>query len=238
MNNVWKTLSRIDVSEGVEKKGGLDYLSWAYAWAKLMEHYPDSTYEFHDPAFLPDGSVMVRASVTVLGTTHTMQLPVLDHRNKPIQNPNSFDFNSAQMRCLVKAIAMHGLGVGLYLGDLKETIKPSYYNEAVELITDGYPIPFHQFVKGLSEQDQIDTFNEAPKGEKTAFKNKWNELFKEAEQYFEDVVCALREGIDSNSHHGIIEIVEEMSDYEKKVIWGRLTDIEKQQIKNMMAEAA
>ena len=81
-------LSRIDVSEGVEAKGGLDYLSWAYAWHKLLEVYPDSTYEWGPGVAVEGGSVMVTTTVTVDGQPLTMQLPVMDHRNKAITNPN------------------------------------------------------------------------------------------------------------------------------------------------------
>ena len=59
---------------------------------------------------------MVKAGVTVGELTHEMTLPVMDNRNKAIQNPNARDISDAQMRCFVKAIAMHGIGIGLYLG--------------------------------------------------------------------------------------------------------------------------
>ena len=60
--NRYVALSRKDVSQGVERKGNLDYLSWAYAWNALVEEYPDSTYYFGEPTTFPDGSVMVRAT--------------------------------------------------------------------------------------------------------------------------------------------------------------------------------
>jgi len=117
MSNVWKTLSAIDCSKNVEKKGNLSYLSWAWAWQTLMEHYPDSTYAFCPPIFLDNETCEVHVSVTVEGKTHSMFLPVMDNRNKSIANPSTRDISDARMRCLVKAIAMHGLGIYIYAGE-------------------------------------------------------------------------------------------------------------------------
>ncbi len=119
--SVWKTLSAIDCSKHVEKKGNLSYLSWAWAWQTLMEHYPDSSYEYYPIEAYGDcpenATAEVSVSVTVKGVTHMMWLPVMDHRNKAIVFPTSRDISDARMRCLVKCIAMHGLGIYLYAGE-------------------------------------------------------------------------------------------------------------------------
>ena len=116
-NNVWKTLSAIDCSKHVEKKGNLSYLSWAWAWQTLNEHYPDSSYAFCPPTFLENQTCEVNVSVTVEGKTHSMWLPVMDNRNKSIVDPTTRDISDARIRCLVKAIAMHGLGLYIYQGE-------------------------------------------------------------------------------------------------------------------------
>jgi len=122
--SVWATLSAIDCSDHVEQKGKLTYLSWAWAWQKLMENFPDSTYDYAMPSSLENGTVEVSVSVTVQGVTHSMWLPVMDNRNKSIANPTTRDISDARMRCLVKAIAMHGLGIYIYAGeDLPEATK-------------------------------------------------------------------------------------------------------------------
>ena len=115
--SVWATLSAIDCSAKVEQKGKLTYLSWAWAWQTLMEHYPDSTYEYDIGNCLQNDTVEVNVSVTVQGVTHSMWLPVMDNRNKSIVNPTTRDISDARMRCLVKAIAMHGLGIYIYAGE-------------------------------------------------------------------------------------------------------------------------
>ena len=233
MTSKWKKLSRIDVSHGVERKGNLDYLSWAVAWSALMDEYPSSTYYFGEPITLPDGTMMVRAGVTVEGTTHEMQLPVLDHRNKPIAGPNAFDFNSAQMRCLVKAIGMHGIGIGLYLGKMSKVVSVSQFDRAQELIDAGDYIMFRQFVKGLSEQDQVDVFNGAPAGKKTEFKSAWRALLAQAESYFTEVLEAIEEAVASDDDLMLKETVSELSTYERQCVWSRLTSEQQQKVKEM-----
>jgi hypothetical protein len=117
MSNVWTTLSAIDVSKHIEKKGNLSYLSWAYAWGTLMKYYPEATYFYDEPNVDPNGTVEVEVELTIEGITRRMWLPVMDHRNKAIVNPTSRDVSDARMRCLVKCIAMFGLGHYIYAGE-------------------------------------------------------------------------------------------------------------------------
>jgi|TARA_Y100000385_G_C12917153_1_gene560887 hypothetical protein len=115
--SVWKTLSSINVNDHTEKKGNLTYLSWAWAWAVTKDHYPDSNYFFRESEIHSDGTMTVHCDVTIDGLSHEMWLPVLDHRNKPIPNPNAFQINTSKMRCLTKGLAMHGLGAYIYAGE-------------------------------------------------------------------------------------------------------------------------
>jgi len=127
--SVWATLSSIDCSAKVEQKGKLTYLSWAWAWQTLMEHYPDSTYEYGAPAGMTNDTAEVNVAVTVEGVTHRMWLPIMDNRNKSIVNPTTRDVSDARMRCLVKCIAMFGLGIYIYAGeDLPESTKTEVVN--------------------------------------------------------------------------------------------------------------
>ena len=126
--SIWETLSKIDVSENTEKKGNLTYLSWAWAWGTLKDHYPDATFEKHwfemgEPSYkIPyamdkQGYAYVMVSVRVLDHTICETFPVLDHRNNSVKTPNSFQINSSLQRCLAKAIAYHGLGHYIYAGE-------------------------------------------------------------------------------------------------------------------------
>ena len=129
-NTLWERLSQIDCSAHVEKKNGMTYLSWAWAWGKLKENCPDATFHKHlnqngYPAFKDEhGFAFVIVTVTAEGQSQTEVFPVLNHANKPIENPNSFQINTAMQRCLTKAISYHGLGHYIYAGeDLPETVK-------------------------------------------------------------------------------------------------------------------
>jgi hypothetical protein len=116
-------LASINVNEHVEKKNGLSYLSWAWAVDQLMRIDPTANWEFHEPKMFGE-SMMVSCTVTAFNKPITMHLPVMDHRNKAIKNPDAFEVNKNMMRCLVKAIACHGLGLYIYAGeDLPEEDK-------------------------------------------------------------------------------------------------------------------
>jgi hypothetical protein len=121
-------LLKVNVNDHTEKKNGLTYLSWAWAWAKVLEADPQANYEvkmfphIDNPNItLPymdlGGSCFVWVTVTIHGKPMTVQLPVMDYRNKCIPVPNAFDINTSIMRCLVKGIAMHGLGLYIYAGE-------------------------------------------------------------------------------------------------------------------------
>lgn len=123
-SNHFEQLAAISVSGHIEKKNNMSYLSWAWAVDKLMRIDPQANWAFRDSMIFPDGSMMVHCDVTVFGKTMYMFLPVMDHRNKAIVKPNAFDINKAMMRCLVKGIAVHGLGLYIYAGeDLPEEEK-------------------------------------------------------------------------------------------------------------------
>ena len=115
--SVWKTLSSINVNEHTERKGNLTYLSWAWAWAVTKQHYPDACYTFHDNEVHSDGTMTVHCDVIIDELAHEMWLPVMDHRNNAVANPNAFQINTAKMRCLTKGLSMHGLGAYIYAGE-------------------------------------------------------------------------------------------------------------------------
>lgn len=130
-NNYFVELNGINVQDKVEKKNGLTYLSWAWAWAELKKRYPDSTYTIYENAdglfYHTDGkTAWVKTGVTVNDIEHIEYLPVMDFRNKsiPLDSITSFDVNKAIQRSLTKAVARHGLGLYIYAGeDLPEEAK-------------------------------------------------------------------------------------------------------------------
>jgi len=117
MSSIWEKLSKIDCTAHIDKKGQFSYLAWTWAWAMVKEHYPLAEYHLEPDTVFPDGTMEVRVSVVIEGLQHTMWLPVLDFKNKAVQNPNAFDINASRMRCLVKCLAMFGLGHYIYAGE-------------------------------------------------------------------------------------------------------------------------
>ncbi|MBK6470322.1 MAG: DUF1071 domain-containing protein [Betaproteobacteria bacterium] len=119
--NYFAALSVINVNEHVEKKGGFSYLSWPFAVAQLRMAEPTASWEVRRFEGLPylatEAGVFVEVAVTVQGTCLSQIHPVLDARNRPIPQPTAFDINTSIQRCLVKAIALHGLGLYIYAGE-------------------------------------------------------------------------------------------------------------------------
>jgi hypothetical protein len=114
--NRFVELAAVNVNDHVEKKGSLSYLSWAWAVDQLLRRDPAASWSYGQPEKYGD-TMMVYCTVTAFGQPRTMQLPVMDHRNKAIANPDAFQVNTAMQRCLVKAIALHGLGLYIYAGE-------------------------------------------------------------------------------------------------------------------------
>ena len=141
--SVWSVLSKINCNDKTEKKNGLTYLSWSWAWGIVKENFADAKYEVHEYNGKPylydeDLGYMVKTSVTINGDTIPMHLPVMDGANKAMKNQiyfyktkygeksveqaSMFDVNKTIMRCLTKNLAMFGLGHYIYAGeDLPES---------------------------------------------------------------------------------------------------------------------
>lgn len=122
--NYFQVLNSLDVGDKTEKKNGLTYLSWAWAWAELKKLYPESTYTIYENAdgwnYHTDGrTAWVKTGVKVNGLEHIEFLPVMDFRNQsiPADKLTSFDVNKAIQRSLTKAVARHGVGLYIYAGE-------------------------------------------------------------------------------------------------------------------------
>jgi len=135
-NNYFARLNAINVNERVEKKGGFSYLSWPYAVAQLRLADPTATWEVRRfdglPYLATEAGVFVEVAVTVKGVTLSQIHPVLDGRNRPLLAPSAFDINTSLQRCLVKAIALHGLGLYIYAGeDLPQPVGADAANDPI-----------------------------------------------------------------------------------------------------------
>lgn len=124
--NYFTELYRVNVAEHVEKKNGFSYVSWPFAVAELRKRHPTATWEVVRFEGLPYQLTPLGFFVEVAVTVNEIRLsqihPVLDHANRPLKEPNAFHINTSIQRCLVKAIALHGLGLFVYAGeDLPES---------------------------------------------------------------------------------------------------------------------
>ena len=123
--NYFQKLYDIDVKEKMKKKNGLNYVSWAAAWAEVKKIYPDATYHIYERE-TPDGLIInyftdgktcwVKTGVTINSIEHIEDLPVMDFKNQSItlDKVTSSDVNKAIQRSLTKACARHGLGLYIY----------------------------------------------------------------------------------------------------------------------------
>lgn len=139
------TLYNLNVNDKVEKKDNLTYLSWAYAWAEFKKIYPSATYRIimnpdtHLPYFQDSMGIITMTEVTADDLTYQMWLPVMDSKNKAMKSEpysyqvwdnyskqyvektvaaaTAFDINKTIMRCLVKNLAMYGMGLYIYAGE-------------------------------------------------------------------------------------------------------------------------
>ena len=137
------TLLKLNVNEHTEKKGNLTYLSWAWAWAEALKADPQATFhvemfgEYLDKCYIDiNGTAMVWVTVNMFGKPMMCQLPVMDHRNKPITNPDAFAVNTAIMRCMTKALSLHGLGLYIYAGEDLPEADTSLIDKIADAIRD------------------------------------------------------------------------------------------------------
>lgn len=141
--NYFMELNNINVSGKTEKKNGLTYLSWAWAWGEIKKIHPDAFYTIYENAqgwpYHTDGrTAWVKTGVTVDGLEHIEYLPIMDFKNKsiPVENITSTDVNKTIQRSLTKAVARHGLGLYVYAGeDLPEEERIEEQKAKVEIIS-------------------------------------------------------------------------------------------------------
>jgi hypothetical protein len=169
---VFERLSAINVNEHVEKKDNLTYLSWAWAWSETKRACPDATYKIGETTYDDALGFMCHTTVTIEGETLEMWLPVMDGKNKSMKKTaysystrfgdkqvdaaTTFDINKTIMRCLVKNLAMFGLGIYIYAGeDLPEgestTTKAEAPKKTAPAVGDALP----DLKKGTANWDAV-----------------------------------------------------------------------------------
>ena len=161
--SVFDTLYEVDVNEHTEQKGGLTYLSWAWAWKEVKQKYPDANYTIYERDseygainYFTDGKTCwVKTGVTIGGLEHIEYLPVMDFKNKsiPLDQVTSFDVNKTIQRSLTKAVARHGLGLYIYAGeDLPEGAVPKHWNADLIEQAEQLQVDYDKYAKIIGKE--------------------------------------------------------------------------------------
>jgi hypothetical protein len=236
--STFEILSQIDVNSMTEKKGKFTYLSWAAAWQVLMEKFPDATHDILEDVYYPDQTMEVRTSVTIDGHCLKCWLPVIDHNNKAIKNPNAFDVNKNRMRCLTKNLALHGLGIYIFRGEDIPSPPPvvateEQKQELLSLLASKDGSGLIVFVKeaGTELMDQL--FNSAPKGQKSRFKQEVRDLYQEGNESVKADLLAIQTALADGSADGLKEIMDELSTTELTLVEAAMTETEKHSIRTL-----
>jgi len=168
--HIWETLSAIEVKGHLKQRGQFSYLPWANAWGLLMSAFPEA--EFHegefthangttlDAQFYPDETARVTVAVTIGEHTLSMWLPVMDMRNNAIKNPNAREISDAKARCLVKTLAMFGLGHSVYAGAVDE-VHDEPAPHAIARAVPEPPAPSNGKANGLLSPAQLQQVTQA-----------------------------------------------------------------------------
>ena len=186
-------LLKLNVNEHTEKKQNLTYLSWAWAWQEALKVDPAATFHvqtFGDKPYMDvNGTAMVWVTVTMGGRSRTCFLPVMNSQNAPIsaagrtfkdkygnekvEKLDSFNVNTAIMRCMTKCLSLFGLGLYIYAGEdlpeegeVKEEEKVEPKKEEpkkVEKKTDPNKFPLYSAKEIIAMADKKPEFSKQDK---------------------------------------------------------------------------
>ena len=239
--SVWDKLSAINVNDHTEKKGQFTYLAWTWAWAEVKAIYPEANYILLPDEVYADGTREVRCEVSIDGLTHPMWLPVTNHQNKAIPNPNAFDVNTARMRCLVKCLAMFGLGHYIYAGESFPQA-PSYTEEQkaqlLDLMAKKDGIGIRIFYQSVGQEVMDALFNSAEQGKKTAFKQEIRDLYAKGNEQIKSTVGAIQAALSEQQADSVAEILAELTGDERRLVNAALSEVELHQINEIERAAA
>lgn len=218
---VWETLHNVNVNERVEKKGNLSYLSWAWAWGVLMEHYPESVYTFREPVDRHDGTCEVWVDLTIKEgdkeVSRAMWLPAMDNRNAAIKNPDARKISDTRMRCLTKAISMFGLGHYIYAGEdlpqsdldeVKQGFTKEQRNIFLEFVECGQVLDLWLFRKDVGDEIYSALHGSFDSGAKVSGKKRVAEMEAEVPEKFAELSLSFAACIDEGDEQGVHEFSE------------------------------
>ena len=217
MENYFVELNNVNVNDRIEKKNGLSYLSWAWAWSEIKKRHSDATYTIYENKdgwnYFTDGRTgWVKTGVTVNNIEHIEYLPIMDFRNKSItvESITSFDVNKAIQRSLTKACARHGLGLYIYAGeDLPED------NLGIDAIKNEIKQEKAKATRELNKQ--VAEYNKSPEGLESRYKNLYKVVqgMPQIDQYRRDKVLMSK----------VLEVLDDLSKAGKKDAYDALNKL-------------
>jgi len=157
----YNELAAINVNEHTEKKNGLTYLSWAWAVDQLMRLDENASWEYAEPKQFGD-TLMVFCTVNAFGRSRTAQLPVMDHRNKAIPQPDAMQVNTAMQRALAKAIALHGIGLYIYAGETDAKPEPLSAKPITKAVWDELPPEEQKWLQDIADGVRVELNERGP----------------------------------------------------------------------------
>lgn len=158
-------IKKISFGEDVKTKQKLTYVPWARAWDKMLELDPNAVF-----TYLPEKSFgdtfMVYCELTAFGITRVAHLPVMDHANRPITNPDCVQVNKAMQRALVKACALFGLGLYIYEDDQDPAIKHALPQNNEQMPTKSLETLLQAINEAIDKKTLVQAYSEAQEGYK------------------------------------------------------------------------
>ncbi len=239
MSNYFKTLSEIDVSPHVKQKGNFSYLSWPVAIEILGLHHPSadilikrfplpSQPELLVPYLETPLGYFVEVSVIIEGVVRSQLHPILDYKNEPVAVPSTFDINTSLQRALVKAIALHGLGLFIYQGEDLPLHAPDYTELQLEqfsqLIEDDDALGMYIFFQNIPMNAVIALNGSFQKGQKVKMKELVKALENKGGKIIEEYENIFVTSIESSDREGLLEAANELGEAGKAIVWQRLSN--------------
>ena len=239
MKNYFQILSEIDVTPHVKQKGEFSYLSWAFALEVLGQYHPDaviqvkrfplrSSPELEVPYLETPLGFFVEVSIIINGVIRSQLHPILDYKNKPVITPSAFDVNTSIQRAMVKAIALHGLGLHVYQGEDLPLNAPDFtqgqYEQFMQLIEDDDALGLYIFFQRIPINAMVALNGSFPKGQKVKMKETVKKMEHKGAGIIGEYERLFIAYIDADDSAGLLEAAEELGEAGKAIVWQRLNN--------------
>lgn len=239
MKNYFQALSSIDVSPHVKQKGKFNYLSWPFAIETLGQYHPDaviqikrfplpSSPELEVPYLETPLGFFVEVSVIINGVIRSQLHPILDYTNAPVTKPSVFEINTSIQRAMVKAIALHGLGLFVYQGEDLPLNAPDYteeqHDDFMRLIEEDDALGLYISFQCLAVNTVIALSNSFPKGQKVKMKEVVKRMEKRGAEIIDGYETDFIRYINNDDEAGLIEVAEELGEAGKAIVWRKLSN--------------